>query len=583
MDLTLGNPWGLLGLLSIPAIILIHFFQRESRTVKASTLFLIREVDEDTRSGRRFHRLQQSLPMWLQILAALLITWLLCQPLWLKENSRLRVVFVLDSSLSMSAFIDESVGAVRKQAGLLEKSATSIEWTLLETNRAASSLYRGTDIGELLTVLKGWQPALGYHDVTDALRNARAVAGAGGLVIFVTDHKEDSLPSKTDVLAVGSPIDNLGFAGVRVGNSGGQAVWHALVRNYGNETIESRWWFESEGQKSESRPLRLKPDQVLAMQGAFPEGEDSVELVLEDDAFAYDNRVPLVKPQRKQLFLAIPGNDANSDMLKRIASSIPDSAITTDPLKSDIIFSSTDLPPTQFESIPRIITEDAPAGESRISSGAIVTENHPLVVGLNWNGLLVRGLGRWDRQDADDVLVWLDTHPLVFMKRRGDIWDLAFNFSLQGSNAERIPAFVLAIHRFAESIRDSKPALEVGNFETRQRLSLTGDPGVVDITVEMLGPYEQGSRSLEASYLRAPDLPGFFRVNRNGEVMLEGAAYLADSRESDFRNAESFDTLHGRESALTEANSAEDFYWPVWIILVSGLFVGSWYYSGGRR
>ena len=41
MSFFLANPWGLLALAAIPAIVAIHFLQEQSRRVRASTLFLL--------------------------------------------------------------------------------------------------------------------------------------------------------------------------------------------------------------------------------------------------------------------------------------------------------------------------------------------------------------------------------------------------------------------------------------------------------------------------------------------------------------------------------------------------------------
>ncbi|MEZ7956525.1 MAG: hypothetical protein QMC23_07575 [Rubritalea sp.] len=49
-----------------------------------------------------------SIPLWLQLLIVLLITWLLVQPRFVKSNSTQRIAIVLDSSASMSVFTEET-------------------------------------------------------------------------------------------------------------------------------------------------------------------------------------------------------------------------------------------------------------------------------------------------------------------------------------------------------------------------------------------------------------------------------------------------------------------------------------------
>src|SRR3954471_11213153 len=75
-----ANPWGLLGLLAIPAILVIHMLREKSRRVRVSTLFLLPPLLPRTPHGRAIHFLQNSIPLWLQLLSALLATWLLADP-----------------------------------------------------------------------------------------------------------------------------------------------------------------------------------------------------------------------------------------------------------------------------------------------------------------------------------------------------------------------------------------------------------------------------------------------------------------------------------------------------------------------
>src|ERR1043166_9797967 len=105
-SLTFANPWGLPALVGVPVILAIHFLQRESRRVVVSTLFLLEQMTPVSARGRRIERLRNSVPLWLQIFAVMLIAWLLAEPRWLRRDSAQSIVIVLDSSVSMSVFRD---------------------------------------------------------------------------------------------------------------------------------------------------------------------------------------------------------------------------------------------------------------------------------------------------------------------------------------------------------------------------------------------------------------------------------------------------------------------------------------------
>ncbi|MFT5632431.1 MAG: hypothetical protein ACI9SQ_000136 [Rubritalea sp.] len=106
--MTLANPLGLLALIAIPIVIAIHFLQRRAQVIPSSTLFLLEKTQKESASGRKFDRLMNSIPLWLQLLIVLLITWLLVQPRFVKSNSTQRIAIVLDSSASMSVFTEET-------------------------------------------------------------------------------------------------------------------------------------------------------------------------------------------------------------------------------------------------------------------------------------------------------------------------------------------------------------------------------------------------------------------------------------------------------------------------------------------
>ncbi|MEI7928904.1 MAG: BatA domain-containing protein [Verrucomicrobiales bacterium] len=112
--ITLANPYGLWALIGLPVVIAIHFLQRKSIVLHVSTLFLLEKTQRESASGRRFDRLMNSVPLWMQLLAILLLTWLLCEPRYQKPRSTQRIAVVLDSSASMAVFKDRMLEQLAK-------------------------------------------------------------------------------------------------------------------------------------------------------------------------------------------------------------------------------------------------------------------------------------------------------------------------------------------------------------------------------------------------------------------------------------------------------------------------------------
>ena len=109
MGVFLANPWGLLALMAIPAIVGVHFLQERSRRVRASTLFLLERAAPTAAAGARIERFRQSLPFWMQVLAAAIAAWLLADPRIVRRDSRQTVAVVLDSSASMQACREQTL------------------------------------------------------------------------------------------------------------------------------------------------------------------------------------------------------------------------------------------------------------------------------------------------------------------------------------------------------------------------------------------------------------------------------------------------------------------------------------------
>ena len=189
-----GNPAGFLALLAVPAILAIHFLQRESRQVETSTLFLLEQLAPESAQGRRLERLRSSVPLWLQLAAAFLATWLLAQPRWVRPDAAQHVMLVLDSTVSMTAFRDEMLRAVDEDSARLARAAAHTEWEAIESDPARPTVYSGPSREALLAALRAWKPHMGTHDPGPQIQAAQAILGGKGTLIFVTDRKRPIPP-----------------------------------------------------------------------------------------------------------------------------------------------------------------------------------------------------------------------------------------------------------------------------------------------------------------------------------------------------------------------------------------------------
>jgi hypothetical protein len=282
------------------------------------------------------------------------------------------------------------------------------------------------------------------------------------------------------------------------------------------------------------------------------------------DQFAIDDRLPIVRPRPKMLRVAV---ESGEPIFERFAKTISDA----EPGGADADLCLHVYDPLAPEPIPpRSISEVRdPAPTEKYVPGTIVAENHPLTRGLNWQGLLVRDTLTIPPRPGDEVLVWAGARPLIFLRGGPDAPSLVLNFHIPQSNADRLPAFVVLLSRFAESVRAAKVAKESVNVETGQALEVASVPGRGEVVI----PSSPGQPP------RAPARPAFFDAKQGTDVLVEGAAHFADARESDFRQFSSRDELTGRAAALVAQNSREDFFTPWFLLALLALCLGSWAFT----
>lgn len=550
MTFFIANPWGFLALLGIPVVVAIHLLQRRSRQVVVSTLFLVERTLPSSEGGRRVRMLRNSLPLWVQVLTVAALAWLLAQPRWIDLSSTQTVVTVMDSSASLSAFRKEVMDSVSRELHRLEAAAARTQWIVLRSD--ASRLASGSDLGETLAeVEKSWHPAFGTHDTTEALRLARTLAGPSGTVLYFSDHLPPA-GQTGDVpwFARGEPLENAGFLGAQADTTG----WSALLKNFGSARRSVRWRLAGEeAWKSED----LEPGALTEISGSWPDGADRLTLETEGDRFPLDDRLPVIRPVEKILHLKTEPTESFLPLFSRLAR-LAEPARPAEAGPADVFLSVySPLRPRTPDGPALIFVEDAGGGHKPLTA-PVVPENHPLMENLNWQGLRVRDTLGLPFREGDSALLWQGDRPLIFLRSVGNVRQLVFNFDVRHSNASRLPAFALLVHRFFSLLREEKIAPSAANVETGQTVALAGAGPVV-----------------------APHRPEFFSIPAaDGTPLFEGAAQFSDSRESDFRAAAHGQTRDITLAAVRSRHARGEFLDPLWVLILAALMLWNWLLTG---
>lgn len=573
MSFFLANPWGLLALAAIPAITAIHFLQEQSRRVRTSTLFLLEHAQPTSEGGFRLERFRNSLPFWMQILAACALAWLLADPRWVRAQPRQTVAAVLDSTASMQAFRRETLDALAARLQSWEAAADRTDWHLLETGPRRPPLYAGRSLTELLAAAEDrWQPVLGSHAFDDALVAARAlVPGDAGGVILVTD-RPAFVPTDVAVFSVGEPFDNVGFSGATVDGSGERAVWRAVVTHHGDvpQTRELTVRAAGAGAVADGEPvspvstLELGPGQSRSFTADWPtDGPDRLVLTLRPDRFAFDDVLPLMKPVPRRVRLHNRLSGPVGELLGKMASVVDGVDLVAAGDDPDLVIDAVGAEPTVSGVL--VTGGDAANEDAKQAFGPawISAEDHPLVRDLGWGGLLSGPAGEVAVTPADVPLLWKGGRPLAFLRtvvlpggRRTE--SLVLNWDLANSTAARTSAVVVMLTRFVERTRERIPRGWAENVETGQVILLP-----------------------DGRQTRAPETPGFFSVPLaaaagDARQVMIGAAQFADARECDFRGASPIDTLDTIRMERIVKRSVEDPWAPLWVAVAAAALLVAW-------
>lgn len=577
-----SNPSGFLALLAIPAVLAIHFFQRRAKPLAVSTLFLLQQTQRESASGRRFDRLLNSPPLWLQLLMVLLLTWFLVEPRYQKQQSVQRIAVVLDSSASMQVFKDKVVTKLEKELDGLQGRANSAEYFLLDSNPSNPRLYHGDSRDAFFDALRAWQPREGTHGSRHSLRMARSMAGEKGAVVYLTDTPVDALEYGSHLFAVGHEEANCGLTGIQFSDRDGELVWQATAKNYAPVQQTRQWLLElPSGKRSVSREITIPARGVVTLQGSFPEGAERCRIHLSPDAFTIDDQLPLQRPEPKLLTLMAVANAAMEPVANKLAESFQHVILATDSAEVDVaVMNQLTMGAPDTHGI--VFVKPARSSKNYLK-GTIVAEKHGLMDGLNWQPLLVKEVLSIPHLESDTVLLWQGDRPLIFL--RGGVHDqLVFNFDMKQSNAEKQEAFAVLMWRFLEMVRLSKVSHFAAVVETTQQLQIASDPKAVPLVIELQtidGTVLSETKAMPAATLVAPAESGYFHVRQGDVALFTGASYFADAREADFVDCAEQDRWSSLASAAVEQHTREDHLWRYVLAFTVLAMLASWYFGNG--
>lgn len=362
------NPWALLGLISVPALIGIYWLRNRHQRYPVSSLLLWADVRELKSGGPRVERFQAPVLFFLELLILILLVLAAAKPFW-PTPTRVRPIFiVLDDSFSMRAGKGDSTPRAQAIAALRQELAKrgSYEANFVLAGAAPQKLsVKARSWSEVEKALEQWRCLSPTAALEAGHAEALNVGKEVALILVITD-QPPPMPLKRGQLkwwAFGEPQNNVAITrAVRDSRAEGDRCL-LEVSNFSNQPVATHLLIDVGAQKR--IPLKLSAhEQKRIPPFTLPPGTGPLRARLEsEDALALDSQVSLLSNRREPLRveLRLPATELRKE-LKKVIEARGDIQITaTNP---ELVFTDQMESPEVPEGtwVMHLISEKEPVG-----------------------------------------------------------------------------------------------------------------------------------------------------------------------------------------------------------------------------
>lgn len=522
--------------------------------------------------------------MWLQLLAVLLCAWILLQPRFVREASSQSIAIILDDSLSMAPFGDDALAAARDKIKEYKSRARRTQWLIAGSSERKASLYRGDDAEAAIRSLDNWRPSRGSHEVVEMLSGVNSSLGQNGVSWFIT-HAEGRTPEGQATVGVGRPLANVGFVGTIFQQEGRKKGWRVAIRNHSAAPQTRTMTVTVAGVKGAELVLNMEPNAVVEELISSPgEGVECV-VSLTPDEFTTDDVLPLIEPRPRPMGVSVEVAGKAGAFFRKLVATLP-GLKSVPPAQAGLrIVSAARLAALVEAEAKKELGKDAgrepgkvswlavsanPPDRKNLLATPIVSDRDPLSEGLTLGALLSPGPVQEQVPESAQIVYWQGGKPLVW--RQGSA--LVLNWGWEESNADRLPAVVLLMRRYMEEARLGQKGSAVVNVPLNSEFDVVG----ADELFVKKAPFHAVQSAELVLPCRAPEEASFFQIKKGGEEILSGCSYFDDVPQGDFSACSVF--FKDIPQAIKEAREAmalPDPLVPLWIVLIMGVLIWSWW------
>jgi hypothetical protein len=506
--MSFANPWGLLGLLAVPAILILHLYYRRFPPLLIGGLHLWGVQTQVREAGRRRERLPITASLLLELLAAAVLSLVLAQPRWAESRRVEHVIVVLDNSASMQArppgrrsFREEAVEEIVRRFQRLPSGSVA---TLIVTGRRPELLTEpAVPLARAQAELDGWNPQAVAHDFEPAWDLAAQLSESSGRIVFLTNHlpaKSAPTPKTMEIVSLGQALENTAITAarwtfdpkankgrvfLRIANSGKKATEVQVRGRHGEQELFAK-----------TLSLQAGADASLETDVRGGLGELTVDTHSPGDGLEVDNHVTLIEPKVRTVTIAIslPADHAAVRPVQRALAGISETQFGSPGDAQLLIGEAAKLPPSQtgltWLGIGPIDGSEAARKQSKDLVGPYLLEKrHPLLDGVVLGGVVFGGV-----QPVAVAGKPLEATPLVsagkqlLLSRLTGTQTAAYllNLDFARSNLAESPDWPILVKNLVEMCRDALPGLKRWNYRLNEEITFrpnAGDRGSDPLTL----------------------------------------------------------------------------------------------------
>jgi len=635
--LTLMVPIGLVALVSLAAIIVIHMRRKTPPMIVLPSLRFWEPAIADSADRRRFRKPPITLPLLLQLLAALAIGLALARPamdalpgMAGQRSTPQHSIVLLDGSTSMLSLAGDDDSVTKWDLARDEADDILREWqagdviTIIVIGSRTQSTSASTEpqIDRLRERIRSTTAPGGIADIDTALElgGDLILPDRANRIILISDgalranpETASAVEAPIDLRVVGSPENSLPNVAITsigsqpVANQDGASRLSFALSSFAPETVRLPYRVQADGVDILASELDLLAGETRSVQVTLPQVTQTTEVIVDvGDSFMADNRATLLLEGSGSTGLEILLISDNPGPLERALGALPESRVDVFPTTTPglralaagfdlVVFEGISPPPDDLPNTSMLFVRPIQVGDRFATEGVMgapaidrIDAGAPILEGVDLAGVTFGDTPVYRIEASDEVLVRGAanglTGPLLWRGEIDGLRYVAFGFDLESSNITQRVAFPVLIARTVAdlTVAPIPSTLALGDpllyriSESVAEVAVTNPMGEITILTV--------PQAVDTVVFDSTGLDGLYTVDELGDdgQVLQASTFVVNAGhpvESDTRpNPSLGDALAGGSAsdvAVTERQGLADL-WPMLVSIAMAVIALEW-------